>query len=219
MTATMTERIEGLEDLGSRIETVLADDVVRVEMALDELVVIAVRPSILRVLGFLRDDTACLFTQLVDVCAVDYPEREERFEVVYNLLSMRYNQRIRVKISASPDTPVPSATKIFSSADWFERETWDMYGVVFEDHPDLRRILTDYGFEGHPQRKDFPVSGYKEIRYDEELGRVVYRPVQLLQDNREFDFVSPWLTMDEQIAHARLPGDEKAGPSSEGEGA
>lgn len=212
MTGTVSEREESLNDLGARIDSVLADDVARIEFEKNELVVIAVRSSILRVLGFLRDDTACLFKQLVDVCAVDYPERQERFEVVYNLLSIKYNQRVRVKVSAAEDTAVPSAVGLFSSAGWFEREVWDMYGVMFSGHPDLRRILTDYGFEGHPQRKDFPTTGYKEVRYDEELKRVVYQPVRLAQSSRVFDFRTPWEPMDTQIARATkaLPGDEKA---------
>ncbi|CCG09322.1 NADH-quinone oxidoreductase subunit C [Pararhodospirillum photometricum] len=210
MMTTLKERMESLTELGARIEAALPTDVVRVGLEKDELVVMAHRPSIVRVLTFLRDDSACLFKQLVDLCAVDYPEREERFEVVYNLLSIHHNHRVRVKIPASEDSPVPSVTRVFSTANWFEREAWDMYGVLFADHPDLRRILTDYGFEGHPQRKDFPLSGYKEIRYDETEKRVVYEPVRLVQDFRTFDFQSPWETLDTQIARL-LPGDEKAG--------
>lgn len=210
MMTTLKERMESLTELGARIEAALPTDVVRVGLEKDELVVMAHRPSIVRVLSFLRDDSACLFKQLVDLCAVDYPEREERFEVVYNLLSIHHNHRVRVKIPASEDSPVPSVTRVFSTANWFEREAWDMYGVLFADHPDLRRILTDYGFEGHPQRKDFPLSGYKEIRYDETEKRVVYEPVRLVQDFRTFDFQSPWETLDTQIARL-LPGDEKAG--------
>jgi len=150
---------------------------------------------------------------LVDLCGVDYPEREERFEVVYNLLSIHHNHRVRVKVSASEETPVPSVVRLFSTANWFEREAWDMYGILFADHPDLRRILTDYGFEGHPQRKDFPLSGYKEIRYDATEKRVVYEPVRLTQEFRVFDFESPWEGLDTQIARL-LPGDEKAGGSA-----
>jgi NADH-quinone oxidoreductase subunit C len=142
----------------------------------------------------------------MDITAVDYPARPERFEIVYNLLSMTHNHRVRVKISASEETLVPTATEIFSSAGWFEREVWDMYGVMFDGHPDLRRILTDYGFEGHPQRKDFPLTGYVELRYDEELKRVVYEPVKLTQDFRNFDYLSPW----EGMTNVHLPGDEKA---------
>ncbi len=172
----------------------------------DELVLMARRESILDVLKFLRDDPECAFTQLVDATAVDYPSRPERFEVVYNLLSMSKNTRIRVKIPASEETLVPTAIKLFNSAGWFEREIWDMYGIMFENHPDLRRILTDYGFEGHPQRKDFPLTGYVELRYDEELKRVVYEPVKLTQDFRNFDYLSPW----EGMTNVQLPGDEKA---------
>jgi NADH-quinone oxidoreductase subunit C len=157
------------------------------------------------VLGFLKDDANCRFQQLVDICGVDYPEREERFEIVYNLLSVTQNQRVRVKVATDEATPVPSATGVFRSAGWFERETWDLFGVFFSDHPDLRRILTDYGFEGHPMRKDFPLTGHVEVRYDEELKRVVYEPVKLHQDFRRFDFLSPWEGMTRL-----LPGDEKA---------
>ncbi|WP_413203886.1 NADH-quinone oxidoreductase subunit C [Rhodospirillum sp. A1_3_36] len=209
MTSEIEERIESLKELGARIEAALPTEVIRVEMALDELQVIAQRPSIAKVLTFLRDDSACQFKQLVDLCGVDYPEREERFDVVYNLLSIYQNHRIRVKVSASEDTPVPSVTGLFNTANWFEREAWDMYGIFFSDHPDLRRILSDYGFEGHAQRKDFPLTGYKELRYDEELKRVVYEPVKLSQEFRSFDFPSPWEAMDQQIARV-LPGDEKA---------
>jgi len=158
-----------------------------------------------RVLAFLRDDPTCLFEVLVDICGVDYPARPERFDVVYNLLSVKKNLRVRVKTTASEDTPVPSATGLFSAAGWFERETWDLYGIYFADHPDLRRLLTDYGFEGHPLRKDFPLTGYVEVRYDEEQKRVVYEPVKLKQEFRSFDFISPW----EGMNHI-LPGDEKA---------
>ncbi len=172
----------------------------------DELTLIGKRESILDVLKFLRDDPECKFSQLIDVTAVDYPARAERFEVVYILLSMSKNTRVRVKILASEETLVPTATVLFSAAGWFEREVWDMYGIMFENHPDLRRILTDYGFEGHPQRKDFPLTGYVELRYDEELKRVVYEPVKLTQDFRNFDYLSPW----EGMTNVQLPGDEKA---------
>jgi NADH-quinone oxidoreductase subunit C len=163
------------------------------------------REGVLRVLGFLRDDPQCLFKQLVELCGVDWPERAQRFDVVYCLLSLKHNQRIRVKIETDELTPVPSAVPVFSVAGWFEREVWDLYGVLFSDHPDLRRILTDYGFEGHPLRKDFPLTGYVELRYDEEQKRVVYEPVALVQEFRSFEFTSPW----EGGAFA-LPGDEKA---------
>jgi NADH-quinone oxidoreductase subunit C len=163
------------------------------------------RDAVTRVLAFLRDDPKCLFEVLVDICGVDYPARPERFDVVYNLLSVKTNLRVRVKTTASEETPVPSATGLFSAAGWFERETWDLYGIYFADHPDLRRLLTDYGFEGHPLRKDFPLTGYVEVRYDEEQKRVVYEPVKLKQEFRSFDFISPW----EGMSHI-LPGDEKA---------
>ncbi|MCD6035385.1 MAG: NADH-quinone oxidoreductase subunit [Rickettsiales bacterium] len=157
------------------------------------------------VLAFLRDDGRSQFKVLTDITAVDYLEREKRFEVVYNLLSLKFNARLRVKIQADEMTLVPSVTSVYSAANWYEREVWDMYGVLFADHPDLRRILTDYGFEGHPQRKDFPLTGYVEVRYDIEQKRVVYEPVKLDQEYRTFDFVSPW-----EGTQYVLPGDEKA---------
>ena len=156
-------------------------------------------------LTFLRDDANCQFKLLMDVCGVDYPDRDERFDVVYNLLSLKLNQRVRVKVTTDEDTPVPSVTGVFRSANWYEREAWDLYGIFFSDHPDLRRILTDYGFEGHPLRKDFPLTGYVEVRYDDEQKRVVYEPVKLTQEFRTFDFLSPWEGMTRV-----LPGDEKA---------
>ncbi|MGE0251432.1 MAG: NADH-quinone oxidoreductase subunit C [Dongiaceae bacterium] len=171
-----------------------------------ELTLLVTRESIIEVLTHLRDQWS--FTMLADLCGVDYLNRPERFEVVYNLLSLSFNARIRVKISTDEATPVPSAAGVFSAAGWYEREAWDLYGITFAGNPDLRRILTDYGFEGHPLRKDFPLTGYVEVRYDEEQKRVVYEPVKLPQDFRTFDFLSPWEGMD-QI----LPGDEKAGPA------
>lgn len=176
----------------------------------DELVVRTSRAQIINVLLHLRDKKG--FHQLMDVTAVDYPSRPERFEVVYSLLSMTSNLRIRVKVPASENTLVPTATIVFSSAGWFEREVWDMYGILFEGHSDLRRILTDYGFEGHPQRKDFPLTGYVELRYDNELKRVVYEPVKLTQDFRNFDYASPW----EGMTNVQLPGDEKAAAPKHG---
>lgn len=161
--------------------------------------------SLCKLLMFLRDHKQCLFTVLTDMTAVDFPNRQRRFELVYNLLSMKHNRRIRVKLQVDERDPVPSVSDVFSSAIWLEREVWDMYGVKFEGHPDLRRILTDYGFEGHPQRKDFPLTGYKEVRYDLEKKRVVYEPVKLQQEFRSFDFESPWEGVD-----YTLPGDEKA---------
>jgi len=166
-----------------------------------------------QVLTLLRDDPNCMFKQLVDVCGVDWPDQDERFEVVYNLLSLKHNQRVRVRLTTSEDQPVPSVVEVFSSANWFEREVWDMYGVVFSGHPDLRRLLTDYGFEGHPLRKDFPLTGTMEVRYDDEQARVVYEPVRLTQDFRNFDFLSPWegaLDPAVDAAARALPGDEKA---------
>lgn len=194
-----------LRDLGDYIEAALSEAVIAVDFAGDELVVTVHRERIVRVLTFLRDDVNCQFKQLMDVCGVDHPEREERFDVVYNLLSLTHNQRVRVKLQTDARSPVPTVTGVFNSANWWERETWDMYGVYFRDHPDLRRILTDYGFEGHPLRKDFPLTGYVEVRYDDLEKRVVYEPVKLTQDFRSFDFLSPWEGM-----QAQLPGDEKA---------
>ncbi|WP_026987503.1 NADH-quinone oxidoreductase subunit C [Fodinicurvata fenggangensis] len=193
-----------LTELGEHLTSSLPDDIFRTETIRDELIVWAYRESLVKVMTALRDDPNAQFKQLVDVTAVDYPDRPERFEVVYNLLSLKHNLRIRVKVPASEDTPVPSVVDIFSSAIWFEREVWDLFGVFFSDHPDLRRIMTDYGFEGHPLRKDFPLTGYVEVRYDEDQKRVVYEPVNLVQEFRNFDFISPW----EGMLH--LPGDEKA---------
>lgn len=175
------------------------------EVILGEAILHTDHAHILPLLTFLRDDPQCLFKQLIDVCGVDYPDRLPRFEVVYHLLSMKHNRRVRIKVQTDDKTPVPSATSVFSSAGWFEREAWDMYGILFADHPDLRRILTDYGFDGHPQRKDFPLTGYVELRYDVEQKRVVYEPVKLNQAYRNFDFLSPWEGPDYV-----LPGDEKA---------
>jgi NADH-quinone oxidoreductase subunit C len=196
---------EPLKDLADHLTAALPQDVIRTESAHGELMATIKRDSIRRVLTFLRDDPRCLFAMLVDICGVDYPDRAERFDVVYNLLSLKHNLRIRLKVSTDEETPVPSVTSIYSAAGWFERETWDLYGVYFADHPDLRRILTDYGFEGHPMRKDFPLTGYVELRYDETQKRVVYEPVRLKQEFRSFDFLSPW----EGMNHV-LPGDEKA---------
>lgn len=197
---------EALNDLAEHISEHLEEHVTGYEFIRHELIFHAKRESIVKVLQFLRDDQECGFSLLMDVCGADYPEREERFDVVYNLLSMNNNQRIRVKLKTSDGVAVPSVTSIFSSAIWFERETWDMYGIYFSDHPDLRRILTDYGFEGHPLRKEFPLSGFVELRYDNELRRVVYEPVKFTQDFRRFDFTSPW----EGMTDVQLPGDEKA---------
>ncbi len=171
-----------------------------------ELVIHAVTNGIAKLIGFLKSDPDCRFDQLIDICGVDFPERELRFDIVYNLLSVAHNQRARVIITADEDTAVPSVASLFPAANWFEREVWDLYGVFFADHPDLRRILTDYGFEGHPLRKDFPLTGFVELRYDEAQKRVVYEPVTLTQDFRRFEYTSPW----EGMTSIQLPGDEKA---------
>lgn len=203
---------EALQDLGDYLSATLGEDLLSFEIGHGQLNLYVPRAAILRVLTLLRDDQNCQFKQLVDVTAVDRPEQPERLELVYNLLSLKLNQRIRVKLSTDERSPVESACGVFSSAIWLEREVWDMFGVFFTGHPDLRRILTDYGFEGHPLRKDFPLTGFKEVRYDEEQKRVVYEPVKLPQEFRHFDFVSPWEGM------LRLPGDEKAEPRKTEEG-
>jgi len=199
------EAPQTLKDLAEYLSVQLDDSLVSVEWTGDELVLRARPQSVLKVLGFLRDDAQCLFKTLVDLCGADYPDREERLEVVYNLLSVKHNLRIRVKVSTDEETPVPSAAGVYMAAEWNEREAWDMYGIFFSDHPDLRRLLTDYGFEGHPMRKDFPLTGHVEVRYDDEQKRVVYEPVKLMQDFRTFDFLSPW-----EGAQDMLPGDEKS---------
>jgi NADH-quinone oxidoreductase subunit C len=194
-----------LQLLAEHVSASLSGAVIASEIRHSELCCRVEREALPRVLEFLRDDPKCGFTVLCDICGVDYPERPLRFDVVYNLLSMRLNQRIRLKVETDEDHPVPSVVGIFSSAGWWERETWDLFGVYFADNPDLRRILTDYGFEGHPLRKDFPLTGYVELRYDEDQKTVVYEPVRLQQEFRSFDFLSPWEGMDKV-----LPGDEKA---------
>ena len=196
---------QALRELGDYIVAAMPQKILDCKVQHGELAVSVVPAAIVKVLTFLRDDGNCLFKQLVDICGVDYPEREKRFEVVYNLLSLAQNQRIRVKVATDDQTPVPSIAQVFSAAGWYEREAWDLYGIFFSDHPDLRRILTDYGFEGHPLRKDFPLTGYVELRYDEDRKRVAYEPVKLVQEFRNFDFISPWEGMSEL-----LPGDEKA---------
>ncbi len=196
---------QALKDLGEHIASAGSDAVAATEIAYGELMITARAESITRLLTFLREDGNCKFEMLVDLCGVDYPEREKRFEVVYNLLSLSHNQRIRVKVPLGEGEPVPSVASVYSTAGWFERETWDLFGIYFSDHPDLRRILTDYGFEGHPLRKDFPLTGFVEPRYDDEQKRVVYEPVKLTQEFRRFDFLSPW-----EGTKYVLPGDEKA---------
>jgi NADH-quinone oxidoreductase subunit C len=200
----MDERYEALEELGGYVAGLLKRDILNREVRYGELMVTVRTDAIVGVLRQLRNDANCLFQMLIDITAVDYPERAERFEVVYNLLSLKQNQRIRVKLTTDEAKPVPSVNDVFPAAGWYEREVWDMYGVFFSDHPDLRRMLTDYGFDGHPLRKDFPLTGYVEVRYDDEQRRVVYEPVKLRQDFRSFDFLSPWEGM------TPLPGDEKA---------
>jgi NADH-quinone oxidoreductase subunit C len=197
---------EPLQELGAYIAGATAGAVTASHVRLGELMVETTPGRLIELLSFLRDDPRCLFKQLADVSGVDWPDREKRFDVVYNLLSLRNNQRVRVKLATDEATPVPSASALFSSAGWFERETYDLYGVWFSDHPDLRRILTDYGFEGHPMRKDFPLTGFVEVRWDDVQKRVVYEPVKLTQEFRNFDFLSPW-----EGARQVLPGDEKAG--------
>jgi NADH-quinone oxidoreductase subunit C len=197
---------EKMVSLANYVQEKMAAHIVSAEFQKNELCVVVKRASIVPFLTFLRDDAACDFKQLVDVCGADYPDRPERFEVVYNLLSLKRNTRIRVKVTTDENNPVESVSGVFSSAIWPERETYDFFGIYFNNHPDLRRILTDYGFEGHPLRKDFPLTGFVELRYDEELRRVVYEPVKLTQDFRVFDFTSPW----EGMTDIQLPGDEKA---------
>jgi NADH-quinone oxidoreductase subunit C len=197
-----------LEALAEHFAAALSDALVAAEIIAGELCCRVVRESLPRVLTFLRDDPNCRFTVLCDICGVDYPDRPLRFEVVYHLLSMPLNQRVRLKVDTDEEQPVPSVVSIFSSAGWWEREAWDLFGIYFAGNPDLRRILTDYGFEGHPLRKDFPLTGYVELRYDEDQKAVVYEPVRLQQEFRSFDFLSPWEGMDKI-----LPGDEKAKPS------
>ena len=200
---------QALRDLGDYIDAANPGAVLGTEVGYGELMVTTTARALVKLLTFLRDDQNCQFKQLMDVTAVDRPDREARFDIVYNMLSLKHNQRVRVKLAADASTPVPSVTAVFSSANWFEREVWDLFGVFFSDHPDLRRIMTDYGFEGHPLRKDFPLTGYVEVRYDPDQKRVVYEPVKLPQEFRSFDFMSPW----EGMLH--LPGDEKAEADAE----
>jgi NADH-quinone oxidoreductase subunit C len=192
-----------LEQLSGELRTKLGASLNDAVIAYGDLTLLVARDAIVDVMRTLRDDYG--FISLLDVSGVDYPGRAERFDVVYHLLSPRRNHRIRVKVTTDEDTPVPSITGVFAGAEWYERETYDLYGVLFTGHPDLRRILTDYGFEGHPLRKDFPLTGFVEVRYDDEVKRVVYEPVELRQEFRNFDFLSPWEGTDYV-----LPGDEKA---------
>jgi NADH-quinone oxidoreductase subunit C len=194
-----------LEALGAAVQARLRGAVTAVELAYGELTIRAERERIVEVLGALKDEADFRFHQLIDLCGADYPDRERRFDVVYHLLSLTHNLRVRVSVQTDESVPVPSVTSVYPNADWYERECFDLLGVLFDDHPDLRRILTDYGFVGHPLRKDFPMTGYVEVRWDDEQKRVVYEPVKLVQEFRKFDFLSPWEGTDYV-----LPGDEKA---------
>ena len=196
---------EALKDLAAYIKEKLDAQVTDATVAYGELTLEVEAGDIVALLNFLKNDVQCQFYSFIDLCGVDYPARARRFDVVYHLMSPRQNQRIRVRVTTDEDTPVPSATEVFPGAEWFEREAYDMYGILFTGHPDLRRILTDYGFDGYPLRKDFPLTGFVEVRYDNEVGRVVYEPVELRQEFRNFDFLSPWEGTDYV-----LPGDEKA---------
>lgn len=193
--------------LGQALQEKMPEAVISYELDHGELIVRVHPHGLLAVMAFLRDAEDCRFAQLIDVCGVDYPGRSPRFDVVYQLLSLKYNMRARIKVSTDEQTPVPSVSGLFSSAPWFERETWDLFGIMFDGLTDHRRILTDYGFDGHPLRKDFPLTGHVEVRYDDETKRVVYGPVTLPQDFRVFDNLSPW----EAMTDVQLPGDEKAG--------
>jgi NADH-quinone oxidoreductase subunit C len=199
---------EALSAFGEMIVAALPGAMRSHSIAYDELTITAEASRIVDVIRFLRDDESCRFISIIDITAVDWPGRDRRFDVVYHLLSPVRNVRVRVKIEVAEGEPVASIIDIFPGADWFERETYDLYGIPFVGHPDMRRILTDYGFEGHPLRKDFPLTGFVEVRYDDEQKRVVYDPVRLAQEFRNFDFLSPWEGPD-----YRLPGDEKAGKS------
>jgi NADH-quinone oxidoreductase subunit C len=199
----MTDKLSAL---GQTITAALGESVLGHTVAVGELTVTAKAQDIVNVMHFLRDDPRCRFVSFIDATAVDWPAREKRFDVVYHLLSPTQNARVRVKVETDEATPVPSVIEVFPGADWFERELYDLYGVLITGHPDMRRLLTDYGFEGHPLRKDFPVTGFVEVRWDDSVKRVVYEPVRLNQEFRNFDFLSPW-----EGTNYVLPGDEKAG--------
>ncbi|QPB20933.1 NADH-quinone oxidoreductase subunit C [Rhizobium sp. 007] len=196
---------EALSELSSYLREMRGDLFLDASISHNELNVTAAPETILALLTFLRDDARCGFISMIDICGVDWPQREKRFDVVYHLLSPKQNLRIRIKVAVADGESVPSATAVYQGAEWFEREAWDMYGIPFSGHADLRRLLTDYGFDGHPLRKDFPTTGYVEVRYDDTAKRVVYEPVELKQEFRNFDFMSPWEGTDYV-----LPGDEKA---------
>jgi len=197
--------MSALDDLGAHIASSMTNAIEAQHVRGGELTLSVRADQVLTVLTFLRDDPRCKFTTLIDICGADYPSRPKRFDVVYHLLSMQLNHRVRLKIETDEQTAVPSVVSLFPCADWFEREAFDMYGILFAGHPDLRRILTDYGFQGFPLRKDFPLSGNVEVRYDPEQQRVVYEPVKLMQAYRNFDFLSPW-----EGIPKNLPGDEKS---------
>ncbi|MEC7964356.1 MAG: NADH-quinone oxidoreductase subunit C [Pseudomonadota bacterium] len=201
---------DSLKDLATHIELKRTDCVLSWDIAYGELTVDVAPANIKAFVEFLKSDATCKFSTLVDITAVDYPERAKRFDVIYHFLSMYQNHRIRLRVSIREEDVVPSIVDVHPSANWFEREVFDMFGIIFSGHPDLRRILTDYGFRGHPLRKDFPTTGYTEVRYDEELKRVVYEPVKLVQEYRQFDFMSPW-----EGANYILPGDEKGSEKGE----
>jgi NADH-quinone oxidoreductase subunit C len=196
---------DSLVELADHVEAELGSALGERRQAFGELTFTVTPDQLVRVAGFLRDDARCQFHCLIDICGVDFPGRPERFEVVYHLLSLTGNQRLRLKVAVGEEGAVPSLSALFPAADWFEREAYDLYGIAFSGHPDLRRLLTDYGFEGHPLRKDFPLTGFVEVRYDDEAKQVVYEPVSLQQEFRSFDFMSPW----EGVEYV-LPGDEKA---------
>ena len=195
---------EALQELAAHIEIKRPNDVLKTEVAFGELTVTVTSAGIVDFIEFLKTDSTCKFSSLVDITAVDHPSRDQRFDVVYHFLSMYQNQRIRVVAPVREEETIPSVITVHPSAGWFEREVFDMFGIIFSGHPDLRRLLTDYGFRGYPLRKDFPATGYTEVRYDEELKRVVYEPVSLVQEYRQFDNLSPW-----EGAKYILPGDEK----------
>ncbi len=205
--------LDTLKDMGQAIAEALENEMHGYDVAFEELTLNARADKIVTILTYLRDEANYKFVQLTDICAVDYPERSRRFDVVYHLLSLKHNVRLRIKVQADDEVPVPSVVQVYPVANWYEREVWDMYGVMFDGHPDLRRLLTDYGFQGHPQRKDFPLTGYVELRYSEEERRVVYEPVKLQQEFRDFDFMSPW-----EGAKYILPQDEKADEKAGKEG-
>ena len=205
-----SDNIRNLNDLNGILKISFKDDIIDSLVNNNELDILVQKNAIKPIVKFLKNDSNSLFTQLIDIFAVDYPEKQKRFQIIYRLLSMTHNQRLLIRVDLSDGESIESISEIFSNSNWFEREVWDMYGVLFSDHPDLRRILTDYGFEGHPQRKDFPLTGYLELRYDETEKRVVYDKVKLDQQFRNFDFLSPWEGAEHAHNQITLPGDEKA---------